>query len=134
LGQGDIALFTPWFAFETRSYHSGPLSLLLDYGLPGLLLGLWLAGLVLRRFWQTAVRLAKIDTIESRYALFLSVFVLWQWVAFFLVFGSIVTLANMIATLAAAMVVSNSVLGRSADEDTGANLNGVPLKNYAGKK
>lgn len=109
LGVGDIQTGSPWFAFQTRSYHSGPLSLLIDYGVPGLLVAFWLTGLVFKRMWRLATRLARLDTFESRYALFLCVSILWQWVAFYLVFGAMTGFAKLIVSTAATLVISGSV-------------------------
>jgi len=134
LGHNDIKLFTPWFAFETRSYHSGPLTLLLDYGVPGLLIGIWLTIIVFRHFYKLSVRLAVLDTFESRFALFLTVYVLWQWAAFFLVYGAMATFATMLTSLAAALVVSNSVLGRHEGEKLEQSTNNTAQWNSAGRK
>jgi hypothetical protein len=111
LGVNDIRLFSPWFAYQTRSYHSGPLTLLIDYGIPGLLAALWLTGIVLKRLWKAAQRVAAINTFEARYALFLCATMIWQWVAFYLVFGAMAGFANLIVSTAAAMVAAGSVLG-----------------------
>jgi hypothetical protein len=109
VGVWDIQTFSPWFAFQTRSYHSGPLSLLVDYGLPGLLIALWLTVLVIKHVWGLARRLAGFDTFESRYALFLCVGLLWRWVAFYLVYGDMSGFANMVSSAAVAMVIAGSV-------------------------
>jgi O-antigen ligase len=123
LGVSDIQTYSPWFAFQTRSYHSGPLTLLIDYGIPGLLTALWLTGLLIKRFWGLAARLARMDTFESRYALFLGVSVLWQWVAFYLVYGSITNFAKMIAMTATAAVIAWSVLAfETSRQETALDL------------
>jgi hypothetical protein len=110
LGVNDVAQFSPWFAFQTRSYHSGPLTLLIDYGVPGLVVGIWLAVVIFRRLWRTADRLSELSTFESRYAVFLCVSLLWSWFGYFFVYGDIRMLAGMIANTAATMVIALSVL------------------------
>jgi hypothetical protein len=100
---------TPWQAYLTHTYHSGPLSLLVDFGLPGLLAALWLTVLVMKRLWGLAQRMTEIGTFESRYALFLCVSLLWRWVAFYLVYGDMSGFANMVSSAAVAMVIAGSV-------------------------
>jgi hypothetical protein len=112
LGVNDVRTISPWFAFQTRVYHSGPLSLLIDYGIPGLLIALWLTILVIKRCWGFAQRMATFDTFESRYALFLCVSLLWQWVAFYLVYGDMPGFSRMIVGTAVAIVIAESVIFR----------------------
>lgn len=105
----DIATYTPWFAYETRSYHSGPLTLLIDYGLPGLIVALWLTFAVMRRFWRAATEFRGANTLEERFALISIANLLWFWPAFYLVFGSAPGFAKLIASTAAVVVIVNSV-------------------------
>ena len=56
LSQSDIMLYTPWFAFQTHAYHSGPLTLLIDYGLPGFLIGTWLLLAIGVSAWKIAAK------------------------------------------------------------------------------
>jgi len=106
----DIRGHSPWFAFQTRSYHSGPLTLLIDYGLPGLLVGLWLAFTLGSRVWKVAGKLANIDSIESRYSVVLISWLVWELVAFFLVYGDMPKFSTLIAMGAIVTVLSSSVL------------------------
>jgi hypothetical protein len=112
LGTQDIGEFSPWFAYITHSYHSGPLSLLIDYGAAGLILGLWLAILIVKRFVRVAVKLAQIDSFEARFVLASVVYLIWKWVAFFAVYGDIPQLASYISSTAILSVISHSILGR----------------------
>ncbi len=116
LGVNDVAQFSPWFAFQTRSYHSGPLTLLIDYGLPGLVVGIWLAVVVSRRLWRTALRLSEMSSFESRYAVFLCVSLLWSWFSYFFVYGDIRKLASMVASTAVAVVIAESVFAEREKE------------------
>lgn len=117
LGLNDVATYSPWFAFQTRSYHSGPLSLLIDYGIPGFLVGTWLCVILFGRFWRYANRLGKNDTFESRFALYSCSYMLWQIVAFYLVYGSMVKFSNTILAMSSfALVLSNSYFYRNEPE------------------
>lgn len=118
LSKEDIQMFTPWFAFQTRSYHSGPLTLLVDYGLAGLIVGAWLGIVLFRKLWGIAKQLAIIDTFESRYAVFLCVSLMWAWFAFFFVFGDVRMFADKIAETATVLVISLSVLSLRNSEDS----------------
>jgi hypothetical protein len=109
LSSHDIGTFSPWFAFQTRSYHSGPLSLLLDYGITGFVTGIWLMVLMFKRFWKAAVELSLINTFEARYTLFLTVYLLWRIFAYFFVYGDIRAFSLIISDAAIAMVLYSSV-------------------------
>lgn len=110
LSQHDIGTYTPWFAFQTRSYHSGPLSLLIDYGLPGVIAALWLTFISFRHVWRLAKRLAGIDTFMSRYAIFLCANLLWMWFSFYFVYGGAVEFGGRIMYMGLVYVVCESVL------------------------
>jgi hypothetical protein len=106
----DIATFSPWFAFTTRSYHSGPLTLLIDYGLPGFVVVLCLGIIIFHRLWKMAKEVSIIDSFVARYAAFLCASVLWYWFAFFFVYGDIRGLSSMITQTIVAFVIGESVL------------------------
>lgn len=105
LGVHDISTYSPWFAYETRSYHSGPLALLIDYGIPGLVVVTWLMVLLFRRFWRYAVILGRNDSLEARFTLYWCAYMLWHIVAFYLVYGSMVNIANRILAVSALILV-----------------------------
>lgn len=105
----DIQLYTPWFAFQTRSYHSGPLSLLIDYGIPGLLAMIWFSVLLIKRLCGYASRLASIGTFEARYALALCVILMTLIFRYFFIMGAIVEWAQFIGNLALIIIIVNSV-------------------------
>jgi hypothetical protein len=109
LSAGAILGHSPWFAFQTRNYHSGPLTLLIDYGLPGLLTGLWLAYTLGLRVWKVGRNLVKINSVESRYCLALISWLIWELIAFFLVYGDMPGFGTMIVRGAIISVLSSSV-------------------------
>ena len=111
LGINDIQTYSPFFAFETRSYHSGPLALLIDYGIPGLVIASWFMILLLRRFWRYGVLFGSVDSFACRYALYWSAFMIWHIISFYLVYGSMVNFANRIVGFSAlAFVVAESAI------------------------
>lgn len=114
LGVSDIATYSPFFAYETRSYHSGPLSLLIDYGVPGFLVATWLVVVLFKRFWKYAAILGTHNKLEARFALYACSFMLWQFVAFYLVYGSMIKFSNTIIAMSSfALVLSRSFMHRA---------------------
>jgi hypothetical protein len=105
----DLRGQTTWFMFETHSYHSGPLSLLIDLGIPGVIIHFLFTVYAIKRFWRYAVKLAKIDTFEAKFALYYCVVLLWDLVSFYVVFGSIARIALAIVNFAVASIMANSV-------------------------
>ncbi len=79
----DIRGGTTWFRWHTHSYHSGPLTLLVDFGIPGLLMHLFFAYHAIKVLWSYSKKLAKIKNIEARFALFCCVSVLWDLFHFY---------------------------------------------------
>ena len=112
--QMDIQAKSTWFMYETHSYHSGPLALLIDLGIPGFVFFASFCILSIKQVWGYAVRLAKINTFEARYTLFLCVSLLWDLVSFFFVFGSIARISFAIFGLAVVSMLSNSVFKMNA--------------------
>jgi hypothetical protein len=111
LGISDIQTYSPFFAFETRSYHSGPLALLIDYGIPGLVIVSWFMILLLRRFWRYGVLFGSVDSFACRYALYWSAFMIWHIFSFYLVYGSIVNFAiRILGYSALTFVVAESAI------------------------
>jgi hypothetical protein len=118
LGKNDMATFSPWFAFQTRMYHSGPMSLLIDYGLPGLLVAIWLSILLFRRFWMYAVILGKRNTFESKFTLYWCAYMLWHIVGFYFVYGSTANMGNRILAVSAFLMVLYNSWDKIDKEDS----------------
>ncbi len=115
LGVNDLAISSPWLAFQTRNYHSGPLSLLIDYGLPGFLVMLAFVVLVFKRLWGFALKLGRIDTFYSRYALFLCVSLMMLFFKYFFIMGNIPELGRLITEVGVTYIVVHSVLKTEGD-------------------
>lgn len=111
----DIYTKSTWFMFETHSYHSGPLTLLIDLGIPGLIIHLAFTVLGFKKVWSYAKKLGRIDSFEARFALAISVGILWEFVGFYLAFGSIERIATQIGSLALISVYSRSIIARNKD-------------------
>ena len=116
-GVNDIGVVNSWFYFQTHAYHSGPLTLLIDLGIPGVILYLIFSGYAIRTMWGYATRLAKLDSFESRFALFSCIFVIWKFIAFYLIFGGTDRLGSQIMDYALAYMFANSVLSLALEED-----------------
>ena len=109
LSQSDIMLYTPWFAFQTHAYHSGPLTLLIDYGLPGFLIGTWLLLAIGVSAWKIAAKMVRYRSLESRYCLALCSWLLWQVISFFLVYGQMPKFGRVLVAGAVVTVLARSV-------------------------
>jgi O-antigen ligase len=105
---------TPWQAFLTHTYHSGPIEMLVDYGIPGLIAVLWIHILIFRRMWRLSIRLAPLNTPVSRYLSYLCASQLWAAVAFYLVYGDMTGFTSWLVQAGIIMVLANSVLDRCA--------------------
>lgn len=121
VNSNDISTMSPWFAFQTRSYHSGPLTLLIDYGIPGLMTGIWMTILCVRRLMNYMKRLAIWNVFESRYAVIFCAGVIWRWIQIYTGAGGIPTLSTLIADTALAVVLCVSAMKIAQDNDPFGN-------------
>jgi hypothetical protein len=134
IGVADRGRLTPWIAFLTRNYHSGPLALIIDYGLPGFIAAFWLTVLVLKRVGSYIARLGKMDdSFEARFVLYLCVHQIWYWVSFYLVYGSMRKFSENLTGVAVLMVLMASLLSIEAQKMDALNLaeEAVDLPNVA---
>lgn len=104
----DIYGGTTWFRWHTHAYHSGPLTLLVDFGIPGLVIHLLFAYHAIKRFWNYSKKLALIKTIEARFALFFCVSFIWDIFHFYFIFGSVMRISYYIFDFAVASVFAHS--------------------------
>jgi hypothetical protein len=128
IGQEERTRLTPWLAFLTRNYHSGPLALLLDYGLLGFIAAVWLTILVFKRLRSYSYLLVRMpNTFESRYILFLCASLIWEWSAFYLVYGSVRSFSENITSYALVIVLMSSLISLQLEQggvDTTPDDNG----------
>jgi hypothetical protein len=87
LGWGDIGAFSPWFAFVTHTYHSGPLALLIDFGLPGLLGVLCFHILVTVKCFRSGLTRPFRDTLYDRFTLFWMASLLTNIGSYYFIYG-----------------------------------------------
>jgi hypothetical protein len=80
----------PEFFFATHNYHSGPLSLLVDFGLPGFILFTSFLIMVCVKAWKGVNQsCAGRNDLISRFYAFLTIQVTYKVVAFYLIYGDI---------------------------------------------
>ena len=116
IGQEERGRLTPWLAFLTRNYHSGPLVLLIDYGVTGFIAAVWLTILILRRLKKNAVQILKLpDTFEARYTLLLCSAQIWSWWAYYLIYGSVRSFSENLTDYALVIVLMNSLIAAQAN-------------------
>jgi hypothetical protein len=78
------------FFYYMHNYHSGPLSLLLDFGLAGLFLGVAFMWKVSRNAWTGVRRFcAGRNDFISKYYAFLTIQFTYMCISFFLIFGDV---------------------------------------------
>ncbi|VGO18258.1 hypothetical protein [Pontiella sulfatireligans] len=78
------------FYYFMGRYHSGPFSLLLDYGLLGTISFSLFFVLVVRDGWQTVRRYAmNQDNLAARYYVFLTILMTYNLLSFYLIFGDV---------------------------------------------
>ena len=101
--------FSPWFAFLTRSYHSGPLTLLIDYGFAGLLIGSWLLFSIAKSAWDYGTSMNQYVSLSSRYCQVLCAWLFWEVLSFYLVYGQMAKMGNILALAAVVTVLARSI-------------------------
>lgn len=106
----DIGSASTWFRYGMHSYHSGPFTLLIDFGIPGLIIHLLFTCFAFKRVWGYASQMARMDTLEARYTLVMCVVLLWDLVSFYLVYGGAPRIASGIVAFAVVTVYAKSVL------------------------
>jgi hypothetical protein len=137
VSSGDIYSFSPWFAYQTHAYHSGPLALLVDLGIPGASIYLSFSVMAFRRFWKYARAMGQYDTVEHRFALFHCVNLLYHIFAFYFVYGDFNNMATLITWFAVYSVFVNSVVEihkNDALEDGGSRDGEYPLDSEMSKR
>ena len=115
LGMG---LQSTYFAYLGHVYHSGPVTLLIDYGLPGTVLFLGFMISAGTFMVKQIKRIMYIDSFEARYVLYLCVSLLWQFVAFWLVFGDSLALGRMVMQFSLILVLLPLATHSSTDCDS----------------
>ena len=105
----------PLSAFLSHNYHNGPITLLLDLGIPGLITGSLFLFVSSIEYWKKSKALADNPLIRNFYMFFLASHI-YATFAFFLVFGddeSFVT-AFIVVGIMRSVVVSSQVIEQKA--------------------
>ncbi|MFA5688378.1 MAG: O-antigen ligase family protein [Kiritimatiellales bacterium] len=110
LGALDVQLQNQWFMFLTHSYHSGPLTLLIDYGLPGLLVMLTVHIFFIVKCFRMGKNLSAASTVLERFTLYFIALVLTQIFAYWVLFGKTEYLAVIIFDMGVVHIAYQSVL------------------------
>lgn len=119
VGSGDS-----FQAYHTHTYHSGPITLLIDFGIPGLLIFLGFTIFLIKIIYRIATDVAKESTLASKYILYLSVSFFFQAVSFWLIFGDVGWLSELIMMAATIFILNGSL------RDSDIHLKVKSKKNY----
>jgi hypothetical protein len=103
------------FFYYMGKYHSGPFSLLLDYGLPGTISWVSFFLLVISDAWKTVRRYAvHQDSLAARYYVFLTILMTYEVFNFFVIFGDVDSgLFRFLATAAQLRILKKNFLMES---------------------
>lgn len=110
LSRGDIFAHSPWFAYQTHAYHSGPLTLFIDLGLPGLIIFVMISIMILKKMWGYVKRLSRFDTPAARFALFNCCYLFYSTIHFYVIYGDFNKMAELVIWFAVFSVLAVSVL------------------------
>ena len=92
------------FFYHMGSYHSGPFDLLLTYGLLGTISFTMFFGMTVADGWRTVRRYGtRMDSLAAKYYAFLTVWMTYELVAFFLIFGDVKSQLFLFLAIAAQM-------------------------------
>ena len=114
LGVNDVQQSTQWFMFLTHSYHSGPLTLLIDYGLPGMLIMLTIHIYFTVQCFKIGDKLSGGKTPLERFTQYFVVLVLTQIFAYWMMYGKTENLAVIIFNMGLIHIAYQSVLDERA--------------------
>lgn len=110
---------TAEFYYHMGGYHSGPFSLLLDYGLAGTISFTMFFLLVTIDAWRVTRRYAikQPDTLVSRYFVYLTILMSFELVNYYLIFGSVMSsLARMLMVAAQLRILRQRLIAEQVDE------------------
>jgi len=104
VGEGN-----PFQNFHTHNYHSGPITLLIDFGLPGLICGLFFTIFAVRRTSMLTKSFSNSSKFEEQYFLFLCVSLIWYVFSFWFVFGDPRSFNKLILLTSHVLIIHNSL-------------------------
>lgn len=107
-------------AYHTHTYHSGPITLLIDFGIPGLVIYLGFMIFILKKSWVIAKEAAPINDWKHQYLLFLCVQQIWLVFTFWFIFGDVGYLSNLVMQMALIMIIYRSINYHTEQDSTDA--------------
>lgn len=122
---------TPYMAFLMHNYHNGPLSLILDLGIPGFVTALLFMVLMVIENFRGLRMIKNQDSLQARYYRYLTVVLLWLVIAFYFVFGDPRTsMVYMLITGATLRIIRYSIFMEQNKKagDRGTERNPFPRR------
>lgn len=113
----EVGLGGPFQAYHTHTYHSGPITLLIDFGIPGTLIYFAFMVFVFKTVWRIAKKIANRTELEYQYLLFYCVYVMWLIFCFWFVFGDVDYLSNIIMLTSQILIVYSSLQALEVADD-----------------
>lgn len=113
LGASDVQRQSQWFMFLTHSYHSGPMTLLVDYGIPGLIVMLMIHIAFIRKCFKIGKDIVFGNTHLSRFTCFFIALVVQQIFSFWFLFGRTDDLCSTIFSMGVVYIAHKSLIEES---------------------
>jgi hypothetical protein len=117
LGAFDVQQRSQWFMFLTHTYHSGPLTLLVDYGVPGLLVMLMIHFVFVRKCFRAGNIISGENDYVYRFACFFAAMVLEQIFAYWALFGKTESLCVTIFSMGVLHIALQSAIENKTVSD-----------------
>lgn len=105
----------PMFVYLSHSYHSGPITMLIDFGVAGAVIFLLFTIAGINFALKVIKKIMAQNTFEHRYLLYLCCAIIWQYLAFWLVYGQTQSVAPMISAFSVICIVYRSVIAKQTD-------------------
>ena len=118
----EVGLGGPFQAFHTHTYHSGPITLIIDFGIPGTLIFGAFMIFVIKSVWNIAKQISSRHEIEYQYLLFYCVYVLWLIFAFWFVYGDVNSLSKIIMITSQIFIINSSLKDAEKENDNWADI------------
>ncbi len=108
---------TPEFFYAGHAYHSGPLSLLIDFGIFGFVVGTGFLLSLCVEAWRGVRKYCSGKTdLLSRYYTFMAIFLSYRVFAFYFIYGNVTkNFPEMIMTAVLLKVLLNEIKSRKSD-------------------
>jgi len=131
----DIGGRNQWFMYTMHNYHSGPLYILLDFGIPGLVafVGVQISMAVVAVRWLLR-RTRRTGTLLEAYTFLMSVTWIWRVFSYYAVFGDEATIIRTLFSAGILRVFYKSLEREDAElEEAEALLTGGQMSEIGGQ-